>query len=447
MTNDANPGEKPLPAKKAFWLALGGTFLFVCAYSLSNNQYSMAFREFLQNPGSLPAFFASDYFSGLEYGYIGNHLASGHGFVGPFSDLKAPTATMPPVLPLVYAGIFYLLGFKTVWSFWAIFVLRIFAVGGGFFLLFRLSLHARAQGLISWRNGLLHVAVVFSLLFAMGNLFFFYYDEWFLWFVASLALFFAQKLLSHTRRPALHASLFGIFIGGVTLTQTVAGAALLAAIALTGLKLRRYTLLLAIPAAIAVTAPWIFRNYLIFHEFMPVKSNLGFELYFSTVHESKGILILEEQNQSKKHPIKEGPEKEFALKLGEQEYQRRKTAEFLEILRNEPMRYIKKIGYRMLYSTVVFPYSSEEQKVQAPAWPFLKYLVYPAVFVFWFLQWFMPGRHDPFILFCLLLYACYLTPYILINFWLKYWVHMLPLYAVIVAYSSAEFYRRHMREE
>lgn len=426
-----------------FLLALGITL----GYSFSNQQFSDAFRAFLNNPSQLPAFFASDYFSGLEYGYIGYHLTMGHGFAGPFYEVTAPTGTMPPVLPLVYAGIYALCGFKTVFSFWTVFLLRTLAVAGGFALLIRVSESLRNSDGSPRQNAIVLTALAFALVFATGNLFFFFYDEWFMWFLVCLASYWALKIFRDGSNTLTGAILFGIFIGFLILTQTVLGAAMLCATVMAAIRFRRHILLWAVPVAIAVAMIWVIRNYMTFDSFMPVKSNLGFELYFSTVHEPKGILILEEQNASGRHPIKEGREKQIALGLGEQEYQRRKTQEFLEILKERPGLYLSKVAYRLMYSTVTFPFSREEAKVQAPAPAILKYVLYPCVFFLWLMQWFMPGKRDPFMFFLLCLYAAYLAPYILINFWLKYWVHLLPVYVLIVTLSATEFYQRHIRED
>jgi len=432
---------------KTFLYCLVATIAVSLAYSLSNTQYNAAFREFLQNSSALPAFFAGDYFTGLEYGYIGYHLAEGHGFAGPFHEVTAPTGTMPPVLPLIYASVYKVFGFKTVASFWALFLIRSLAVAGGFALLIRLANQLKHSAITASPRVVLLVAIVFVAVFAFGNLFFFYYDEWFMWFLVALSLYWAYHLLSRDSVSIRQATIFGFFIGLIVLAQTVLGAALMASVSLVGMRTKRYALLIVVPVAMIVSSIWITRNYFVFHEFMPVKSNLGFELYFSTVHESRGILILEEQKSSRRHPIKEGPEKQFALGLGEQEYQRRKTQEFLQILQTDPMRYFTKVGFRALYATVLFPYSNEEAKVQAPAPAIIKYLFYPLVFVFWLVQWFMPGRRHPFTLFLLILFAAYLTPYILINFWLKYWIHLLPATAVMVALSTSEFFERYVREK
>lgn len=425
--------------KKQFFICLTLTAISTFIYSWNHPQFSAALRELLADGARLPTFFASDYFSGLEYGYIGNHLSRGHGFVGPFEHITSPTATMPPVLPLVYATVFSICGFKTVASFWVIFILRTLSVATGFFLLLQLAATLSEKGII-------RAAMLLALVFATGNLFFFFYDEWFMWLFAAISLSITFNILHQKEINWLQVLGFGTWLGLALLTQTVMGAALAGAWLMTALRFRYHKMLWAIPVAIGIMMPWVFRNYAVFGSVMPVKSNLGFELYFSTVHESRGILILEEQNQSKKHPIKPGPEREYALQLGEHEYQRRKTEEFLNILRNNPARYLEKVAYRLMYATVAFPFSTEEQKVHNPAPALIKYLLYPTVFLFWCMQWFMPGRRRPFVFFCLMLYAAYLGPYILINFWLKYWVHMLPLYAVIVGLSASEFYRLYIKE-
>ena len=47
---------------------------------------------------------------GAEYFNIARSLAAGRGFRDPFNDLTGPTAWMPPVLPLIEAGLLWACG-------------------------------------------------------------------------------------------------------------------------------------------------------------------------------------------------------------------------------------------------------------------------------------------------------------------------------------------------
>src|SRR5262249_44218731 len=54
----------------------------------------------------------------------------------------------------------------------------------------------------------------------------------------------------------------------------------------------RRTALLAVAVAGLVVGPWVARNYLVFDRFIPVKSNLAYELYQSQCLQPDGVLRL-----------------------------------------------------------------------------------------------------------------------------------------------------------
>src|SRR5947209_7151117 len=55
-----------------------------------------------------------------EAGRIARSLVEGHGYANPFRGLTGPTAWLPPVYPLILAGVFKIFGVYTPLSAWVI---------------------------------------------------------------------------------------------------------------------------------------------------------------------------------------------------------------------------------------------------------------------------------------------------------------------------------------
>jgi hypothetical protein len=414
-------------------LAAGLTIAISC---LSPN-WTQAVRRSVRS-ASLDGTLMTPQFWGVEYGFIGKHLADGRGFAGPYLDVLEPTAVMPPLLPLLFAGVFLLAGYHSASGFITLGVVRALVIAGGCVALERIAadLGARDRG----RRALcLATALAFVLAFAPRRLFYILYDEWFMWGAMSLGVLIglglARTAPEHDRRRALG---WGAFLGAMLLTQPIAGFAFGSATVALALFRRRPLLLGSLVVAFAVMLPWLARNWLQLGSPSPVKSTVFFELYYGTLVEPDGIHREEEVIASGKHPFQGGPEQARAMAMGERAYFAEKRDLFLHTLVERPGLYLAKVGYRLAYATVLFPSSQAEQLYFNPEIPAaLKYALYPLPFVAFLVCCFWPGPWSAPRVFVAACYAAFLLPYVLINFWLRYWVQALPVHIVIVWLAAA----------
>src|SRR5262245_61577106 len=65
-----------------------------------------------------------------EYAYIGRSLVKGKGFADPFARPTGPTAWMPPVLPLLLAGLMWLSGGSAPFVLWTVVVAQVLVLAG-----------------------------------------------------------------------------------------------------------------------------------------------------------------------------------------------------------------------------------------------------------------------------------------------------------------------------
>jgi hypothetical protein len=213
-----------------------------------------------------------------ETGNIAASLAAGKGFSSPFGRDTGPTAWVAPVYPLIVAGIFRLFGLETLPSFHAATFLNMLFSALACIPIFYAAKRVSTLGAASaaaWFWAVLPNAVIFPF-------------EW-IW-DTSLSALLAATLLWATLAVADSSRLrnwcgYGLFWGFALLTNPALGAALPFLLGWAAFRaVKRGVVRLQVPAlaacvAVLCCAPWTIRNYRVFRRFIPLRSNLGVEMY------------------------------------------------------------------------------------------------------------------------------------------------------------------------
>jgi Dolichyl-phosphate-mannose-protein mannosyltransferase len=218
----------------------------------------------------------------LETGHIANSLLMGRGFSSPQAYQSGPTAWLTPIYPLLIAAIFRIFGVGTLHAFYAaVFMNMIFSAATCipiFYLGKRLAGIGLAAG-ASWTWALLPNAIMLPF-------------GW-VWDTSLTALLVAL-LLWDTVRVAESKRWrdwcgYGL-LWGFTLMVNPAPSVLLPfwlawlaykspVSARQGWRARLARPALSAAVAVLCCVPWTVRNYRALHEFVPLRSNLGLELY------------------------------------------------------------------------------------------------------------------------------------------------------------------------
>jgi 4-amino-4-deoxy-L-arabinose transferase-like glycosyltransferase len=261
-----------------------------------------------------------------ETGRLARSLASGQGFSSPFHGLTGPTAFQAPLFPYLLAGIFRLFGIYTDSSafvilalnslFSALTCLTVFDIGERIF-------GRTVANLAGWTWAFLPTAVIFSVRRVE--------------LVPLLALLLSSILLvslhleqSSRRRSWLF---FGLLCGLCALCNPVVIAVLPFLWGWLWYRRRgqgaRSAALVGICALafLACVAPWVARNYLVFHRFIPFRANFGLELHVGNNAEAFGAPV------STLHPAYNAAELEDYRRLGEVAYMAEKKREALQYIR------------------------------------------------------------------------------------------------------------------
>jgi hypothetical protein len=219
-----------------------------------------------------------------EAGNIAYSLAQGKGFGGVFRMETGPTAWLAPIYPLLIAGIFKIFGIFTARAFFAAVFLNIVFSSATCVPIFFAAKRVGGVGLASlaaWLWALFPNAIMIPF-------------EW-IW-DTSLSALLAATILWATLALAESDCIrdwcaYGMLWGFTLMTNPALGALLpflLGWLACRGRlayrgsgenRLRWKWVATAAGVAVLCCLPWTIRNYTAFHQFIPLRSNLPFELW------------------------------------------------------------------------------------------------------------------------------------------------------------------------
>jgi hypothetical protein len=175
--------------------------------------------------------------------------------------------------------------------------------------------------------------------------------------------------------------------------------------------------------AAAIAAPWAARNRIVFHEYIPVKSNMYYDVYNANFSDGDGVWDLESMSH---HPYSASAERFVYAKEGEIQYVGQFRTAFWKALPARFPEYARKVLNRLLAETVAYPRLYEHDRGLRLL---VTRIVYALPFVCTLLALGIGSRHRAFVLACAVFATAYLLPYALIGFYVRY---LLPLTPVLI---------------
>ena len=302
----------PLIVVVAIILRLG----FFWDYANQNSHHALGVLPFLFEPGNIAA-----------------SLVSGGGFGSPFRVPSGPTAWMAPVYPLLLAGVFRIFGAYTFHSFVAATLLNILFSTLTCIPIFRIGRRVGSVGVAAgaaWLWAIFPNAILIpfecmwdaslAALLAAGIL----------W--ATIELADSSRLrdwlgygalwgLALMTNPTL-LSLLPFFLGWLIWRRRKAGHEWLKPAAF------------ALGVMVLCCVPWTIRNYLAFDTFVPLRANLGVQLWCGNSDAAHDLWLGEG------HPIHDSFERAHYIELGEIAYEREKRGLALNYMVTHPRREI-----------------------------------------------------------------------------------------------------------
>lgn len=276
-----------------------------------------------------------------ETGHIAYSLATGKGFASPFQRDSGPTSWLTPVYPLLVAGIFKIFGVYTRAAFLAAIFLNILFSSATCLPIFYAG--KRVAGISAGSGG----AWLWAL-FPNAILIPF---EW-IW-DTSLAALLAATLLWATIELAESERWrdwigYGLLWGLMLMTNPAVGATL--PVVLGWLAYQAYGaghVRLSKPALAAVVAllccvPWTVRNFLVFHRFIPFRSNLSYELYIGNNEN------YDERRRGLPAIITQDMETLRYLRMGETAFMDEERTKALQFMETHPWRVLQLVRWRFV---------------------------------------------------------------------------------------------------
>jgi 4-amino-4-deoxy-L-arabinose transferase-like glycosyltransferase len=276
-----------------------------------------------------------------EYGNSAASLLAGHGFSSPWDTVYQPSAVIPPVFPLIVAVIFHFFGVRTAASILAVHAFDCVVSGLAcipVFLMARRSLGERAAWCAAW-----------GWAFSPYGIYFAATSPWpthFLLLCLCWLLYLAQDL-ERSSRLGLWAG-FGLLagIGGLTEPSILVVVPFLMVLACWRLcVLRRRRLLPGVVASLVLAAaisPWMIRNALVFHRFIPMRDSMGLELWMGNNGQN---LRWTSSDLSPLH----NPEERASYDRGELAFMDHKMQQAKKYIRDHPAWYAGMCARRAVY--------------------------------------------------------------------------------------------------
>ncbi len=283
----------------------------------------------------------ADHIHAWEQGNVAQSLVAGHGFGSPFMSSQT-SAIMPPVYPLIVAGFFKVFGVHTAQSIVAIhmFDCLINALACiPIFLLARRTFGERAAVWAAWVWAFFPYGIYFSAAWAWSTHLLLLCLLW--------LLYFAQEM-EQSSKLKLWAG-FGLLAGFAGLTEPSILVVIPFLLALAAWRLARDGKRWVLPGAVAsltlaaTISPWLIRDAVVFHRFIPMRDSMGLELWMG----NNGYDV--RWTTDDRHPLHDMKELAAYNAMGEQAYMDHKTQQAKAYIHEHPDWYEWMCARRAVY--------------------------------------------------------------------------------------------------
>ena len=219
---------------------------------------------------------------GTEYGNLAENLALGNGFAGTFEVSAQPSAWMPPLLPLIMAGVFLIFGIKTTASAQALLVVQILFLWLALALLLLVATRQRYAGAVAVARWPLAMLFGLFILWNRHVLFLNFHDVGWTVVLSCLALY-SLTVLSEGKLawPMLSAAILPLGSPALALAYAFmtpfSGAS-------------RKSMVMVLACFTLSVSGWTARNAVAMGAFVPLKSNLWFDFHQANVLDPDGVV-------------------------------------------------------------------------------------------------------------------------------------------------------------
>lgn len=392
-----------------------------------------------RHPGE-SIWFEADYnvHLGAEYDEIARAIRAGRGFSDPFRVQSGPTAWMPPALPYILAGLYWIAGDDRE-------VVVGMVLGVKYLVLAFTCLIVISESRRLGRCWLGYIVVTAGLATHFHAMFQRTHDEWLLLLVLNLMWLWAVRMWTPPTVTSA-AVTWGTFGGVAALCNPVAGTTWavmtvmrwfprtcrVARVHQEAMRHRRMLAIAALCSAATIT-PWMIRDRVTLGKWIPIKSNGVYELWQAQCMDDDGIL---DNTTFASHPwAVAGNQRAEYLAKGEQQFVQAKWPEVWESVKRAPQELLVRMGNR-LFAACLW-YSPTVHERQQPKWLLaVKRIAFAVPCVCVVLIATARSRvAERQLLACTLIYLLYLLPYVLIAYYERYSNPLMGVKMLLVVYG------------
>jgi hypothetical protein len=372
---------------------------------------------------------------------IAQALYAGQGFANAVGPRTGPTAWNAPLYPLIQAGLLWLgEGSRDVVTI-GLAVLQVAVLVATAWLVLAIAAQTTRLGPV-----VAAVILTLALAYHFYYWFMFAHDCWLA--LLSLDLVIAGVAWFRPLASWPRACCWGLCGGVCALINPSVAAAWGVMTLVLGVEQRRWLRPgIALVCAAAVLAPWTIRNYLVFGRLMPVKANLAYELFQSQCLSEDGLI-----HDFRRHPnFPDSREHREYRRLGEPAYLELKWQESTAAIAGDPLGFADRVANRFLATTVWYEPFFRTYEERRPWLLWARRLAFPLPFVALVLLVLSAARGQPLTSLqwaVIGIYAVYLLPYIVISYYERYMVPLLPVKTLLVLWAAERVvFGRHATDE
>jgi hypothetical protein len=283
----------------------------------------------------------ADHIHAWEQGNVARALVVGQGFGSPLVSTQ-PSAIMPPVYPLIVAAIFEVFGVHTARSIFAVHAFDCLINSLAcipIFLIARRSFGERVAKWAAWTWVFFPYGIYFAAAWAWST---------HLLLLCLLWLLYLAQDLERSSRPSLWCG-FGLLAGFAGLTEPSILVVIPFLLALAAWRLAHageQWLLPGVVASLTLAAaisPWLIRDAVVFHRFIPMRDSMGLELWMGNNGDSL------RWTSDGKHPLHDARELAEYNSMGELAYMDHKTQQAEVYIEDHPRWYAWMCARRAVY--------------------------------------------------------------------------------------------------
>ncbi|MCA9173716.1 MAG: hypothetical protein KDB14_04445 [Planctomycetales bacterium] len=378
---------------------------------------------------------------GAENDTIAVSLRQGEGFANVFHEQTGPTAWMPPLLPCLTAGLYWLWGDHRQSVVETVRVLNALVIVLSATIVMALCRRLRVP---RWLGATVLTAGLLADFFELYQR---THDTWLILLELNFCMLGACWLWRKT--PTMGRTIaWGVFGGACALTSPVCGFvwASLTTLCWWPLAMPRPSvdrtprgaayaarpLVTAALVSMVAVAPWVIRNKMALGKWTPIKSNGLYEVWQSQVLDDDGVL---DSSSAFQHPWgSHGAQRERYAEVGEIAFVAERWEPTIASIRNDPVEVLRRISNRWWAATLYYQpmVPSDESLI----WPMRgKRAFFPIPFLALLTVLSLRRRLEPELLVAINVYLALLGPYVAISYYDRYAAPAVVAKLLIVLYA------------